>query len=245
MSLKKLAACAAILSWAAPAAATPDKAACVASLDRAQSLESAQRLLDARASYVACASDACPEVVREDCGRLLQAVEATIPSIVLAAEVEGHDAEDAKAFLDGASVALDGHAIQVEPGAHVARFERPGAGAIEVRVVARAGEKNRLVTGTFVVPRPVAKPVRVEGSRVPMVPLVLAGTGLLALGGGALFRLQADAQADRMRDACAPACDPAERDALSDKLVMSNVSLGIGIGALAVSAVAWLIDSRR
>jgi hypothetical protein len=48
-----------------------------------------------------------------------------------------------------------------------------------------------------------------------------------------------------MRDACAPACDPAERDALSDKLVMSNVSLGIGIGALAVSAVAWLIDSRR
>jgi hypothetical protein len=248
MSLTKriaIAATLAVATFSVPAFAGPDKAACVAALDRAQSLESAQKLIEARASFVTCASDACPEAVREDCGRLLQSVDATIPSIVLAAQSGGHDANDAKAFLDGEPVALDGRAIAIDPGPHLARFERPGAGAIEVRVVARAGEKNRLVTGTFFAARPEPKQARVEGSRVPVIPLVIAGTGLLAIGGGVMFRMQADAEAERLRGSCAPACDPAERDALSDKLVMSNVSLAFGIGALAVSAVTWLIDSRR
>lgn len=234
----------ALVLFAAPAAA--DKAACVAALDRAQSFESAQKLLESRASYLACASESCPQVVREDCGRLLANVEAALPSVVLAAEVEGRDADDAKAFLDGAEVALDGRPVVVDPGPHVARFERAASGAVEVRVVARAGEKNRLVTGSFVIVREPPPPkTLVEGRKTPVIPLLLGGTSLLALGGAAMFRLHADADAERMRGSCAPACDAAERDALSDKLVVSNVSLGIGIGALALAAVVFLVDGRK
>jgi hypothetical protein len=244
---------AALVLASAPASATnpgtetpkPDKAACVAALDTAQTLQTARKLKEARASFLQCTNEACPGIVREDCAKALLDVEKAMPSVVLSAHVDGHDATDAKVYLDGERQILDGHAIPVDPGQHVARFERQGSAPIEVKVVAREGEKNRLVDGTFVMPRMNAKPVKTEGSRTPIVPIVLAGTGALALGGAVLFRMQADSDADRLRTTCAPACDAGERDALSNKLVMSNVALAVGLGALAVSAITWVFDPSR
>src|SRR5687767_6782093 len=139
-----------------------NKAACVAALDQGQSLQSSRRLKDARASYMQCASETCPAVLREDCSKLLNDVEAALPSIVLSAKVDGHDATDAKILLDGEMPegALDGRSIIVDPGQHIARFERPGSAAVEVKIVAKEGEKNRLVVGSFVMPRIAAPPPR-------------------------------------------------------------------------------------
>lgn len=223
------------------------KLACVASLDRAQSLQSARRLIDARAEYVACSAETCPEVVREDCARSLLAVDAALPTLVYAAEVDGRDASDVRVLVDGAlaSEVLDGRSFPVDPGPHVVRFERASGAVVETRIVAREGDKNRLVTGAFTSPVPAIRAERPRTGRAPVVPIVLGGTGALALGGALALRLSADARAADLRASCAPACDPAERAALSDRIVASNVALGIGIGALALSAATWILEAKR
>jgi hypothetical protein len=238
------------LAVAAPAAhadeTSPDKAACVARLDKAQILQSGHKLKDARASLLVCSNDACPQIVREDCARSLVELDASMPSAVFSATLDGADVDDVKVMIDGELAAdkLDGRSIAVDPGTHVARFLRDGRPAVEVKFVAREGEKNRLVAAALGIPRAEARaPAKLEGSKKSvLLPVLLAGTGTLALGGALGLRLSADSKADDMRSTCAPACDPGARDSLSDRLVMSNVSLAIGIGALATAAVVWLVD---
>ncbi|MDB5220777.1 MAG: hypothetical protein JWO86_8704 [Myxococcaceae bacterium] len=227
-------------------ASTAPKAECVGQLDRAQSLQTARKLREARTSYVSCSAVACPELVREDCSKSLVELDATIPTVVFSARADGHDVTDARVLLDGEAVAsaLDGHAVALDPGTHLVRFERSGGGVSEVRLVAREGEKNRAVSAAFVSSTPAEKP-KVESGRFPVLPVVLGGTGLLALGGSFYVRLNADSQADHLRNTCAPSCDQSSRDALSDKLVVANVALGVGIGFLALAAADWLFDPRH
>lgn len=226
------------------------KVACVSALDDAQSLQSSRRLKDARASFVACSSESCPGVVREDCAKSLLELDQTIPSVVLSATVDGQDALDAKVLVDGAVVpgALEGKSLVLDPGAHVARFERAGSAPVEVKFVAREGEKNRSVTAAFVLPRsPMKTPalVKEESNRgLPVLPLLLGGAGLAAIGGGVFMRMTADSDASALQTRCAPNCDSSERDALSERLVISNVALGVGAVALTASAITWLIARK-
>jgi hypothetical protein len=186
-------------------------------------------------------------MLRDDCSKGLREVDEALPTLVLSATVDGHDATDATVLLDGERLAsgVDGRAVSVDPGPHVARFERPGSGYVEVKVVAREGEKNRLVTGTFVVAGASGKPVRGEGSHFPYVPVAFAATGALALGGAFLMHLDMTDRANELGTSCAPRCAASDRDALSDRLVLRNVSLVIGIGALAVAAVTYVVGLRR
>ena len=227
----------------------PDKTACVAALDEAQASRAARKLLAARASYVTCSHEACPDMIRDDCSKGLREVDEAIPTLVLSASIDGKDATDAKAILDGERLAggLDGRALPVDPGLHVARFERSGSGAVDVKIVAREGEKNRLVSATFAVPRAEAVQVKGEGSqmRFPTVPVAFAATGALALGGAFLVHLDMTDRANELGKTCAPRCSQSDRDALSDRLVLRNVSLGVGIGALVVAAVTYVVGSRR
>ena len=236
---------------AAPAAAAQEspapKAECVSQLDRAQSLQTARKLQEARVSYLACSAVACPELVREDCTRSLVELERALPTVVFSARADGHDVGDARVLVDGEAVpsALDGHAVTLDPGSHQARFERAGGGVFEVRVVAREGEKNRPISATFTGSAAGPDKPRPEAGRFPILPVVLGGTGLLAIGGSFYLRLNANAEAERLHGSCAPSCDPSSRDALSDKLVVANVALGVGIGALALAAATWLFDPRH
>jgi hypothetical protein len=235
----------------AESAANAPKAECISQLDRAQSLQTARKLREARTSYLACSAAACPELLREDCARSLVELDGTIPTVVFSARGDqGHDVTDARVLLDGEAVssALDGHAVALDPGTHTVRFERAGGGVSEVRLVAREGEKNRSVSTTFMTSTPApekAAQARTESGRFPVLPVILGGTGLLALGGSFYVRLNADSDADRLRGSCAPSCDQSSRDALSDKLVVANVALGVGIGALALAAATWLFDPRH
>jgi hypothetical protein len=222
------------------------KAQCVTQLDHAQSMHSARRLTEARTSYLACSAGTCPALVREDCARSLVELDATMPTVVFSARADGRDVTNVRVVLDGATLttALEGRAVALDPGSHLARFERAGGGVVEIELVAREGEKNRAVAATFVDTSTNAHP-RAESGRVPVLPILLGGTGLLALGGSFYVRLSADADADAMRRSCAPSCDPSSRDALGDKLVVANVALGVGIGVLALAAATWLFDPRH
>jgi hypothetical protein len=227
--------------------APPNKAACIAALDKAQASRAGRKLLDARANYVTCSHEACPDMLRDDCSKGLREVDEALPSLVLSATVDGHDATDATVILDGERLVsgLDGRGVPVDPGPHAARFERPGAGHVEVKVVAREGEKNRLVTGTFVVSGSSSKQIKGEGSHFPYLPIAFAATGAIALGGAFLMHLDMTDKANELGTSCAPRCAQSERDALSDRLVLRNASLVVGIGALAVAAVTYVVGLKR
>lgn len=66
-------------------ASTTPKAECVNQLDRAQSLQTARKLQEARASFLACAAATCPDLVREDCTRSLVELQRALPTVVLSA----------------------------------------------------------------------------------------------------------------------------------------------------------------
>jgi hypothetical protein len=228
-----------------PEAATK-AAACIKALDAAQESRANRKLLDARTSYVACSNEACPDMVRDDCSKGLREVDEALPTLVLSASVDGKDATDASVVLDGERLAqgLDGRAISVDPGPHLARFERPGSAVVEVKVVAREGEKNRLVNGVFALPHGQGG-VKAEGQHFPVVPVAFAATGALALSVALVEHLSMTSRANDLGKECAPNCAQTDRDALSDRLVLRNVALGVGLGALAVAAVTYVVGLRR
>jgi hypothetical protein len=237
----------------ASADAAPDKAQCISSHDKAQASRAGRKLIEARASYVTCSHDSCPDMIRGECSKGLREVDEAIPTLVLSASVDGKDATDAKVVLDGERLdkGLDGRAIPVDPGPHIARFERPGSGTVEVKVVAREGEKNRLVTGTFVLPTSSSNNGsggnngKEGGSRFPYVPVAFAAAGVIALGASAFMHIDMTDRANELGTSCAPRCAQSDRDALSDRLVLRNVAFGVGIGALAVAAVTYVVGMKR
>jgi hypothetical protein len=227
------------------------KAECVAALDKAQASKASRKLTDARASYVTCSHELCPDMIREDCVKGLREVDESLPSITLAASVDGHDATDATVTLDGTAIdgGLDGRSIPLDPGSHVARFERPGSAPLEVKIVAREGQKNQLITGTFPGTKPpVSKDVKAEGQKIPIVPLAFLSAGAISLGAALVVHLNMTSDADHLHDTCAKSgamCSQSSRDDLSDRLVLRNVALGVGIGALVIAAVTYVVSIRR
>ena len=189
-----------------------------------------------------------PDLVREDCAKSLATLDGNIPSAVFSAQAETGEITDVRVLVDGNLVSekIDGKAFVLNPGEHRARFIKVGRLPVEMSFVAREGEKNHSVLASFGTP---AKPETVKkqegGKHVPILPIILGGVGLAAVGGGFAFRLSADADARDLRDSCAPACSGSSRDSLSNKLVMSNVSFAAGGVLLAASAIAWIIDSNR
>lgn len=224
------------------------KAECVAALDKAQASRASRKLTDARTHYVTCSHEQCPDLIREDCSKGLREVDEALPSITLAASIDGHDATDAKVSLDGTPIdgGLDGRSIPLDPGSHSARFERQGSAPLEVKIVAREGQKNQLITGTFPGTKPAGGAnVTTEAPRFPIVPLAFAGTGVVALGAAFFMHLSMTSRANELGNECAPRCSQSDRDALSDRLVLRNVALGVGIGALVVAAVTYVVTLRR
>ena len=72
---------------------------------------------------------------------------------------------------------------------------------------------------------------------------VAAGIGAVALTSFAYFGLSATSDAATLRSECAPSC-PSERvDAVRSKLVVANVSLGVGVVSLGVAGLLWLLQS--
>jgi hypothetical protein len=224
------------------------KAECVAALDKAQASKASRKLVDARANYVTCSHEACPDMIREDCSKGLREVDESIPSITLAATIDGKDAPDAKVSVDGEPIdgGLDGRSIPLDPGSHVVRFERPGSPPQEQKIVAREGQKNQLITGVFPGTRPAGGKITTEGgTKVPIVPLAFAGVGAIGLGTAFVMHLGMTSRANELGDRCAPRCSQSDRDDLSDRLVLRNVAFGIGIGALVVAAVTYVVTMRR
>jgi hypothetical protein len=219
---------AAALLEAAPARAeAPDRARqCARAYVNAQRLHNEGKLLESRRDLIQCGSKQCPEMLRPDCMRWLGEVDASIPSVVVSASAGARELTNVRVFVDGRleQKRLDGTAIEADPGEHLLRFESPGHEPVERRWLARVGRKNETLEADL---------GDHDQSLLPVY--VLGGVSAASFGTFAAFAISSHAQKQDL-DSCKGHCSPERVDSIRRQQIVADVSLGVGIAALAATA---------
>jgi len=238
---------------AAPALAGPYTVeACVAASEAAQEHQKHGALSAARRQLELCADRSCPGVVQAECTRWLDEVLAAMPTITIAARLDGVDQPKAQVFLDGQPwlEGLTGHPVPVDPGEHLVMV-RVGAREQEQRLLFNVGEKNRLVvfqlrgdaatTPTPQTPTPeVTKPA--DGRGFPVLATAFTATAVVGLGLFVGLGLSGRLSLDQLlADPCAQTktCDPARVSSIEARFLAADISLGVGLAAALVAAWQW------
>ncbi len=249
-----------LLSLACTLLATPSRAAeeetCVAAYDESQRTRRAGKLVKTRDTLLVCAQESCPPAVTKACTRWLEEVNASLPTVVLGAkDGTGRDVIDVEVFDGTTAISdkLDGRAVPLDPGAHELRFVFPGGVEVVERVLLRESEKNRVVTAQLPAtpkpsnevqdkpaPREPPAPQPAPSTGPPTASIVLGAVGVAALASFAYFGITAKRDADDLDESCAPNCPKADTDAVKNKALIADISLGVGIASLAGATYFWV-----
>lgn len=247
--------------FASAAARADEKQTCVAAHEKAQRLRIDAKLRAAKEQLVVCSRPECPVIIRQDCAQWMAEVNASLPSIVIAArDTSGHDVLAVRVTIDGVTVAeqLDGKPIAVDPGPHKLRYQTSGKPAVEEQILVREGERNRPMTVTFAPSAPATPSTtpstpRADGAATadeepaakggsPVLPILFIGVGAVALGAALFFDLKGNGDARTLRDVCAPNCKQEDVDGVQTKYVAAGVSLGVGIVAVGIGVTMLLLS---
>lgn len=216
------------------------------------------KLRAAAAGLRLCADVVCPAVIRDDCVRWTEAVSSELPTVIFAAQSEDGDESEVRVLANGELVApqLDGKPVALDPGAYRLRFEHPAAAPIEVPVVLRAGEHDRVVTVTFVLrpePEPVAAPPAAPTETPPPPPdfgaprpatwptYLLGSLAVVGTTSAIVFGVSARKDRDDAARSCAPVCDDDTVDAIRRRAVVADVSTVVAVGSAATAALLFVV----
>jgi hypothetical protein len=253
--------CLGLLAAPVARAAGPTARQCVAANEAAVKLSGESKLRAAREQLLVCAAPSCPKVVRAECTRQVDELNALLPTVVFAVKTSrGQDVTDVKVTMDTEVVAtaLDGTVLTVEPGSHAVTFEVAGEAPVTQTFVFREGEKAR--RETIVVGAPVPSPTPPVMPPAPPAPESSSGTlrtmGIVttAVGGaglatGVILGSFAASAWSTAKSAC-----PAEADcsaaAVSDSQKASTLATGSTValivgGALAGGGVVMFLLAPR
>lgn len=229
-------------------AAPDDREQCASSAEQAQQLRDEGKYRRAREQMLLCARDSCPGPIKSDCGKWLAELDRDAPTVVFGARDDrGADVLDVKVSMDGVSIQekLDGKPVLVDSGEHTFKFEAKDGTVKEEKVLLRAAEKARPITVTFSGAGSASAGAggggagggggeTREGSIVP--PLVVGGIGVVALGGFAVFGIGGKSDVDDLENrGCKPNCPQSDVDSARTKLIIADISLGVGLVALGVA----------
>jgi len=238
------------------AARADEKVACVTAAESAQQQRSEGKLRDARLSLHLCAREVCPALVRNDCTQWLTEIEASLPTIVLRAiGPRGQDITDIKVSLDGQALAdkVDGLPIEVDPGPHVLTAVRPGSKPVRQELTFYTNQRNRTVSLVLedVDPPPDTtgelRVSTVSPKRAGPAPFIFAGLAAVGVASFAYNGLTGQAEVKDMRNTCGPDapghsgvgdCTSSQVNHAHNKLLIADVSLGLGIVSAGIST--WL-----
>jgi len=209
-----------------------------------------------------CADVVCPAVIREDCVRWTEAVSHDLPTVIFAAQSEDGDESEVRVLANGEVVApaLDGKPVALDPGAYRLRFEHPAAAPVEVPVVLRAGEHDRVIAVTFVLrpgPEPIApapaapmgppSPPPDLGAPRPVIwPMTLLGSlAVVGTTSAIVFGVSARRDHDDAERSCAPVCDDETVDAIRRRAVVADVSTMVAVGSAATASILLVVGHAR
>ena len=222
---------------------------CASAADQAQQLRDEGKYRRAREQFLLCARDACPGPIKKDCLDWLSKVDDVAPTVVFAAKDGDRDISDVKVLIDGVQITekLDGKPLLVDTGEHSFKFEHGGE-VKEQKVLITAGQKGRNISVQFGAAKgpgpgsgPAPEQPRGEGSLVPA--LVLGGVGVVALGSFAYFALSGmSAKKDFDDSNCKPNCAQSDVDSVKTKLLIGDISLGVGVVAIGIAT--YLVVTR-
>ncbi len=270
-----LAACLALASvgGARPAFAadSAQKAACLRSSEEGQRLRAAGRLREARVSFLVCAKDQCPAVVRDDCAQWTSEVTEGMPSVVFAArDQDGHPITNVSVEVDGEVLAthLDGTPLLLDPGEHHMRFAHQGSRSAEQTVTLTKGEKKRLLTIELEAPsgapsepeppRPTPVLVTQTTTGVPVAPapgpkgaaryagpIAFGGAGVVALGIGTYLLVHASSDVSTLEGSCSPYCGHDAVDRLRTRALAGDILLGVGATSVLAAGYLYFFTQPR
>ena len=174
--------------------------------------------------------------MQRECAGWLAELEAAQPSVVVQARLpDGTDTPDVRVFVDGEPLAprLDGSALDVDPGQRRFRFEHGTLPPVEQTVVIVEGDKRRSLMVDFTAP----------GAERPAWPMYALGG--VAVAGVATFAIAGLVGLDRyneLSDTCSPRCAQSDADGVSTTFLIADVSLAVGVAALA--GATYLVLTR-
>lgn len=232
--------------------------ACASAYEQAQELRAEQHLRQAQRSLEACIEPSCPEFIRTECGRWLVEVEASLPTIVLSAKKSGSEASAVRVLCDGAPLveSLDGKAVPVDPGPHTLTFVADATRSVELKVVFREGEKNRIIEAELgetkvptkrAAPAPAVHPTQVlaTNSGSSWLPYGFGGLGVLGVTGFAVLGVLGNRGLEDREARCAPSCTDADVSSVRTKYYLADLSLGVGIVSLGVAGYLFLSSPSK
>jgi hypothetical protein len=245
---------------ARPARASDSTDQCLDSYELGQRRRQAGDLVGAARELRSCGGPACPVRMQGDCQRWLDDVERATPTLVFRVrDASGELLTNVSVAIDGEpSRRLDGRALLINPGEHEARFERAGFQPLVTTVFVMEGEKleprevtleplldlapdERLLpvaASTGASPSTAAADAR---SSLSPWPLALATLGLAGGAGFVYFGVRAKSGETDLEQ-CSPDCAQAHVDDVKQHYLLSNVALGVGLGALLGAGLFLLLD---
>jgi hypothetical protein len=246
---------------AAPHASEEDTQTCVAASTQGQTDRDEGRLLAAREQFLACTREACPSIVKKSCSTWLAELGERIPSVVVRIHDAGqHDVTDARVTLDGKPIALDGRPVALDPGTHALSVNAQGFLPVARTLLLAEREQGRLLVVELPARTvPPARSAALESKRAPATPKrrepappasfhvpvagwVLGGLGVVGVATFVALRSKAQSDLHELERDCSPYCSDRQRDAGKRKTLAADISLGVGIAALA-GACAWTLGS--
>lgn len=217
-------------------AAEPSPAACASAYEAVQVLRRNGRLVGARDAALVCAHPACPEVGRADCRAWAQEIAKEIPTVVVSLRDDaGADVRIVSVTIDGVvrADAASGRAFEIDPGEHVFRVERAGAPPVERSFAIVHAERDRILRFQVAAPPRTSTPRASGASYTPAIVSGVIAGGLL--GVSAWLGVSGRNDLSQLRATCAPTCTDDQLSPVRRRLVASDVTLGAGLVAAALS----------
>jgi hypothetical protein len=277
-SLSAAVATAVLMAPAPSHAADPVTTSCIAAYDSSVSLRHEHKLRAARAQLLICAAPDCPTDIRNECTWRVVDVNAATPTIVFdAKDAAGRDISGVKVSMDGQPLAekLAGTAISIDPGEHSFIFEAAGHEKIQRKLVINEGEKGRRERITFMAVAPAAPQTAMAAPQTPAAEkaappidsyslhsndlpglgpqkigaITAAGVGVVGVGVGAVFGLQAMSKRSAASNVCPDQCaDQSGADLWKSAKTAGNMSTAafiVGGVGLAAGAVLWFTAAPK
>jgi hypothetical protein len=224
--------------------------ACLAAYEKSQQLKQDGKLAASREQLVQCVQPTCPSLVKKDCSQWLAELDASTPTVIVnARDAQGKDVAKVRVLVDGVVLMdpIDGKPHPIDPGVHVFRYEREGAEGIEESIVIQEREKNRVINAKLAPPASQAGSASVQkvevSPRSPVLGFALLGVGVAGAAAFGVFAAMGQHDVDQMRDGsdrCAPDCPTSRVDSAKTKIIVANVSLGVGLVAAGVGTFLLL-----
>lgn len=224
---------------------------CVESHGASQEARADKRFLEAKQHLLECSKAVCPSLIRGDCARWFDEMEALIPSIAVAVRRSGIDVDGAEILVDGAAVAA-GREFAVDPGSHEIVVRMPGEEPRARTIQVSPGEQHRLVTielpalaseGAIAAAPRAAVPMH---RPVPTITWILGGATIAFGVTGGVFGVLALSERDSLTrpvadGGCSPNCSDDRVAALNTDALVADVAFALTAASAAGAVITYLL----